>query len=620
MDLNQKRIMVFGAFGQCGAAITKLILRTAAPEQLILTSLHQTEADSIAGQARQWALGFQPDSLIEITPECGNILLSDRLEQTFKRLRAGENVEAEYFDGLLRYVYREYSEFSKEDKQDIFIYRLLTRYRPHILIDCVNTATGLAYQDIYSLGKAYLERKSQGGAETAWQDGGGVPLAERLLLAPSLPSLVRHIEILSDALKASDTQLYLKVGTTGTGGMGLNIPYTHSESKPSRTLMSKSAVAGAASLLYLLMNRTAGNPIIKEIKPAALIGWKAIAYGEVKKGGVPVQLWDCPLDRGVPLGSPADAFGKVPASKLGDTLKAVYIDTGENGVFSAAEFETITSLEQMELVTPEDVARAAVEEICGESTGFDIIGALNAVCLDSSYRGGVMRGAALAQLHTLEAQHQQEGVAFEILGPPRLSKLLWEAYLLKRHGRLGELLAPVFADETNTPAQRLELFDRTFDPAALCDVVTDALADDQETRARILSIGIPICTPDLKLLFGPNVALMRAHPGLALGDVLADPLRRRSFIENGAVELLPGNFERWKGWLSTALRYHFATQADGPAAAQGSAIDQRRLFSAELDPGTGRITSVELQLGELIGLLFTVVEHGSRRRHHFPPE
>jgi hypothetical protein len=620
MDINGKRIMIFGAYGQCGAAITKLILRTAAPEQLVLTSLHRSEADAIAQQARQWAGAYQPDHLIDLVPEAGNILLSDKLEQTFKRLRAGEDVEADYLDGVLRFIYCDYHEFSAEDKQDIFIYRLLTKHKPHILIDCVNTATGLAYQDIFSLAKAYLERKTQQGAEAARTGSDNIPLAERLLMATSLPSLIRHVEILNEGLKVGGVQLYLKVGTTGTGGMGLNIPYTHSESKPSRTLMSKSAVAGAASLLYLLMNRTAGNPIIKEIKPAALIGWKSIGYGEVRKHGLPVALWDCPLDRGVPLGSPAEAFSRVPAERQSGTLQAVYIDTGENGVFSAAEFETITSLEQMELVTPEDVARAAVEEIRGESTGFDIVGALNAVCLDSSYRGGVMRGNALTQLHALEDEVQQEGVAFEILGPPRLSKLLWEAHLLKHHGQLGLVLARVFNAPASTPlGQRLELFDKSFDSEALCEVVTEELAQDQDTRTRILSIGIPICTPDLKLLYGPLIALMRAYPGLSLGEVLSDQQRRKRFIENGVVELLPGNFERWKSWLAGAVRHHFLTHEEGPAATS-SASDQRNLFTPRHNVQTGNVETVDVHIGELVGWLFTTIEHGSRRRHHFTPE
>ena len=84
----------------------------------------------------------------------------------------------------------------------------------------------------------------------------------------------------------------MKIGTSGTGGMGLNIPYTHSEEKPSRVLLSKSALAGAHTLLLFLMARTPDGPITKEIKPAAAIAWKRIGYGEILRGGRPVPLYD----------------------------------------------------------------------------------------------------------------------------------------------------------------------------------------------------------------------------------------------------------------------------------------------------------------------------------------
>ena len=66
--------------------------------------------------------------------------------------------------------------------------------------------------------------------------------------------------------------------------MGLNIPYTHSEERPSSVLLSKSAVAGAHTLLLFLMGRTPDAPITKEIKPTAAIAWKRIGYGEVRSG------------------------------------------------------------------------------------------------------------------------------------------------------------------------------------------------------------------------------------------------------------------------------------------------------------------------------------------------
>ena len=94
-----------------------------------------------------------------------------------------------------------------------------------------------------------------------------------------------HIQILQKALLAANVKLYLKVGTAGTGGMGLNIPYTHSEERPSRVLLAKSAVAGAQSLLLFLMARTPDGPVIKEIKPTAAIAWKKIAYDTSKYVG-----------------------------------------------------------------------------------------------------------------------------------------------------------------------------------------------------------------------------------------------------------------------------------------------------------------------------------------------
>ena len=58
---------------------------------------------------------------------------------------------------------------------------------------------------------------------------------ERLLCALSVPQLVLHTRILERALRESGARLYLKIGTTGTGGMGLNIPYTHGEERPTLT-------------------------------------------------------------------------------------------------------------------------------------------------------------------------------------------------------------------------------------------------------------------------------------------------------------------------------------------------------------------------------------------------
>src|SRR5262249_56579456 len=165
-----------------------------------------------------------------------------------------------------------------------FLYQLITRDAPDIIVDCVNTATGIAYQDIYRTSRL---------AYQALKDGADLrDSLETLLITDYVPQLIRHVQVFYQAMVKAGTRAYVKIGTSGTGGMGLNIPYTHSEERPSRVLLSKSALAGAQSMLLFLMSRTPGAPITKEIKPAAAIAWKKVGFGPIPRGGKPLQAMD----------------------------------------------------------------------------------------------------------------------------------------------------------------------------------------------------------------------------------------------------------------------------------------------------------------------------------------
>src|SRR5439155_23555562 len=92
---------------------------------------------------------------------------------------------------------------------------------------------------------------------------------ERHVLLLTLPQLIRHVQILVEALRRAETKAYVKIGTSGTGGMGYNIPYTHSEARPSRPLLLKAAVPGARSPPLFLLGRTPGAPTTLECKARA---------------------------------------------------------------------------------------------------------------------------------------------------------------------------------------------------------------------------------------------------------------------------------------------------------------------------------------------------------------
>ncbi|MEA3278632.1 MAG: polysaccharide biosynthesis protein [Pseudomonadota bacterium] len=429
------------------------------------------------------------------------------------------------------------------------------------VIDCMNTATAVSYQNIFSAALRLAALAAESAGNTDWPEE-----VETLLASLYVPQMVRHVQILYEAMKQAGTQAYIKVGTSGTGGMGLNIPYTHGEEKPSRLLLSKASMAGAQSMLTFLLARTPGGPpLVKEIKPTACIGWHEIGYGPIDRRGSSVMLYDCPPEQAASVHDPASleaegTFGR----RVGRQLEAVYIDTGENGRFSAAEFTALTAPGQMQMVTTEEVAENLVRELLGYSTGHDIVAALDASVIGPSYRAASLRDAALNRLRQLEADHG-EAVAFEILGPPRLSKLLYEAYLLKRSvGTLDAVLTATSAEL----AARLE----------------QTIRDDEGLRRRIISIGIPILLADgERLLRGPRIKSADAY--------------------HGWVDLTPANLDIWQKRLQ-AMSETLRTELHSDSSSRSErSFTASRKWHAEKG---------FFDIGEIAAWIMTYEEQGGR--------
>ena len=396
MNLENRKILVLGGYGLVGMAVCRELL-VRRPREIQIHSLRLEESEKAAEELRA---------------EAGATVLSTSAGNIFGLLRQGSVRER---------IRAELRRLDDEDLGSFVLYDVLTRSEPDVVIDCVNTATGIAYGDIFRSAEEVLSQVEGGEVDPG--------AAERLLDALYMPRLIRHIQVLYRGMIEAGTRAYVKVGTTGTGGMGLNIPYTHSEERPSRVLLSKSALAGAQSMLLFLMARTPGAPITKEIKPAAAIAWKRMGYGPIAPRGKPLQMMDA---RPIALGATFSTEDSTAARVRDEVYQNVFIDTGENGVFSLEEFAAVTSHEQMEFVTPEEIARYLVFEIEGQGSGYDIVNALDSAVLGPTYRAGILRHWALERLRELEKEHGVRSVAFEMLGPPRVSKLLFEAHLLRQ--------------------------------------------------------------------------------------------------------------------------------------------------------------------------------------------
>lgn len=565
MDIKGSKVLVLGGWGLVGTAVCKRLVEREASEIIVLSREKW--------QAEETAALLNETTAITLTPEWGNIFVRDR----FKDLSRFEILDDERNREIL--INDVLSDLNEEILRHSFLYKVIKKHRPSVIVDCVNSATALAYQDIFTCS---LEvRKTLKSLRAGVSGKEQLPSIEKLLVTQYVPQLIRHIQILYEVMREVGTKVYVKIGTSGTGGMGLNIPYTHSEEKPSRMLLSKSAVAGAHTLLLWLMARTPDAPITKEIKPTAAIAWKRIQYGEIRKGGQPVALYDCSIENAIELrGTIQRDMKEGPWTDLNDTLKKVYIDTGENGIFSSEEFTAITSRGQMEFVTPEEIADNVIYEILGGNTGHDIINALDNATMGPTYRAGSMRRDALQKMERLQAEHNCDSVAFELLGPPKLSKLLYEAYLLKR-------CKFTMKDVLSKSARYL---------AASAE---ELIKTDPKLRADILSIGIPILMSDGKgLLRGPEMKIP-AYRGTNELEVTAEQIDRWS--SEGWVDLRESNFGLWKERLQ---KIHDEIDSI-PKNDTSSKFDRDREYWTE---------SEQIEPGKIVGWLFLAEERGLRMK------
>lgn len=490
MDLQGKTILILGGSGLVGHAVARRLL-TLQPGKIILVGLYEdelkAETETLAPHAGtttieyEWGNAFLPTSVAKLS-RAEMLANADHRQLVLNDLLDGLNP-----DVLNR----------------SFLYSLFSRFKPDAVVDCINTATAFAYQDVFA--------SSQKLAQAARQGSVSVELVEEHLLSIPMPQLIRHVQILLEAVRTYGTGVYVKIGTSGTGGMGLNLPYTHSEERPSRTLLTKSALAGAHSLLLFLIARTPDAPATAEIKPTAAIAWREIAYGPIRRWGSDIRRYDCPTPLSVDTAFTDAASGWV---YTGDVLRSVYADLGENGYFARDEFETVTSLGQMEFITPEEVADYVVLEMQGRPTGRDIVAALDAATAGPTYKAGTLRAKAIERLERLEEEHGVRAVAFEMLGPPRLSKLLYEAFVMSRIRPSVQALAES-------------------DARVLAEDARALMAEDGELRGTIVSVGLPIVMDRNEVYRGEVVIVP-----LTNGDI-------DRAIHAGWVDLRTSNCETW---------------------------------------------------------------------------
>ena len=575
MTINRgESYLILGGGGMIGAQVVHRICRELNPQAMIVCSRELSEVQEIIDHGRSQFPG------VEFAGFGGDVFLRtewNNPEESQRLSRAQLMDSAESRSALFDDVFHDFDAAYQRSQ----LAQLILEHRPDVVVDSINTATAISYQDVYTaseIAKGSFDAlrdsvdRSQSDLERAGRD------LEALVISQSIPQLIRHVLIMQRAMTEAGTRLYLKIGTTGTGGMGLNIPYTHSEDKPSARLMTKTAIGFAHTGLMFLMARTPGGPIVKELKPAAMVGYNNITrrvIADRDKRGTPLHLFASHrevLGDTLVLRDDEQTYDRL------EPMTMVVVDTGENGLFTKGEFETITHMGQMEFITPEEIARHAVLEIKGSNTGFDVIAAVDSTVMNPTYRAGNLRHMALEEAESLERRYANSGdspsIALGSLGPPELGKLLWEAHLLKV--RYGTLSAVLQQSSDTLAAEISSLIER-----------------DDKLRQTINSVGLPILTPDgQSLIRGPLIRIPEI-PGVNKVKVTNESVDK--WADKGWVDLRPQNFERWRErFARMSRRPHMLDE-------RGSAGIKREMYSHE-----------DIRVGAVVGWIFNNEIRGYR--------
>ena len=466
--IKDSTILILGA-GQIGRAACIEILKRH-PKEIILHTLEEEEAKV----SKNWIKQNCPEN-IKCEIDCK------------LKISHGDVINA-YPDSKTHELEFRFGIFTDSIYKASLLWKIIKKYKPNMIVDGINTATAVGYgQDPYTASRGL---KSILEAEVLPNSDEIRKKIEDNLLSEAIPCLIRFTQVLHKAMITFDVAQYVKISTSGLGGMGFNIAYTHGDTgEPglSTKLLGKVAAAGIFNQLLWTLSRTPGLDI-KVIIPTALVGWDSITKevklklktrGKKSKSETRIPLYDCEspltlLDE--------DIFNKHKPKSLKGFLEMVAIDSGENGHYALGDMTTITTLGQMGCVTKEEIGMAVAESLEG-STKYDVCTALDSACLGPSLNAAFERKFLLTQMQEKDEKMKTSSVSIGNLGP-EVTKHLWELEVLKV---LCSSLIKVVKCKAIDIAENAEIL---------------ILKNDKGLRQQILSLQMPILLEGNRILLG----------------------------------------------------------------------------------------------------------------------
>ena len=192
-EVANKTVLILGAGNVGEACAFRLIDHKV--KKLILHTLTEGEAKEVYARVQK----YNKDHSTDVEISWGDALLPEVLAYKNKKeiLKSEEDSKkllSYYFDPL-----------SEETIMSSFLYHLVYKFQPDIIVDAINTATVVGYaDDPYHLPRAIIKDNTVAQNKVA-----------ELLTSNPINPLIRFTQVLEKVLTKMNVESYVKVSTTG---------------------------------------------------------------------------------------------------------------------------------------------------------------------------------------------------------------------------------------------------------------------------------------------------------------------------------------------------------------------------------------------------------------------
>ena len=172
MELRDRTVLILGGAGLVGFAVARRMIEHT-PKRLVITSLRRADAEAAVGELEN----HPGAAATSIEPAWGDLFVQqDVCERRREDILGDAEARGRMVDDL-------FGPLTQEVLDRSALGSLLARVRPDVIVDCVNTAGALAYQDAF---RSAAELRAIADEGTVDREA-----VERHLSTMYLPQLIR---------------------------------------------------------------------------------------------------------------------------------------------------------------------------------------------------------------------------------------------------------------------------------------------------------------------------------------------------------------------------------------------------------------------------------------------